>query len=106
MVGTKATRSPAARHCCTRARTASTVVSVSIVPAGSKAVVRRRILAGFDRLHVARDRGLWRIAAGHEVAHEARLAARRDVEDVVQHKYLAVGVRTGPDAAHRPRGRL
>src|ERR1700687_1689026 len=101
MVGTKATRSPAARHCSTRARTASTVVTVSIAPAGSKAVFRRRILAGFDGLHVARDRGLWRIAAGHEIAHETRFSARSDIQNIVQHQYLAVGVGPGADADHR-----
>src|ERR1700733_8612906 len=106
MVGTKAMRRPAARHCSTCARTASTVVTVSIAPAASKAVFRRRILAGFDRLYVALDRSLRRINTGHEIAHETRLAARRDIQDIVQHQYLAVGVGAGADADHRPLERL
>src|SRR5258706_587426 len=95
MVGTRATRPPPARQPRTRSRTAATVVTTSMDCAASETVFRRRITARTHGLHVARDRRAAVGRAGHEIAHEARLAPRGDVEDVVQHEDLAVGVGTG-----------
>src|SRR5688572_9227334 len=110
MVGTNTTRSRAARHSATCARTSAMVVTVDIRdpfcnPAGRASsmefVLGRGIglfLHGFD---IALERVDIRGGAVHEILHEARLAPRGDVEHVVEHEDLAVRIRPGADADDR-----
>src|SRR6478752_3414873 len=85
MVGTKATRRPSRCQPRTRSRTAAMVVTVCIatgscVPPPGFEVVGRAV---------------------HEVAYEAWLAPGRDIEHVVGHENLSVGIRTCADADDR-----
>src|SRR5215472_12248959 len=109
MVGTNTTRSPARRQARTRSRTAPMVVTVSkdrarggtARTAASETVLGRRVLALLHGAHVALERLEVVAGALHEVAHEARLAPGGDVEHVVGHEDLTVGVGAGTDADHR-----
>src|SRR5688500_18977373 len=105
MVGTNTTRSCASRQRVTCARTSAMVVTVAIDSArptsSMEFVLRRGIGLLFHGLDVTLQRVEIRTGAVHEILHEARLAAGGDVEDVVQHQDLAVGVRAGADADHR-----
>src|SRR2546421_11820418 len=100
MVGTKAMRRPSLRQRRTRSRTAAIVVTVSISsgPPASKTMLGRRVLALLHGLDVVLQRLQVVAGAVHEVADEARLAAGRDVEDVVADQNLPVGAGPRADA--------
>src|SRR6267142_5150762 len=103
MVGTKALRRPLLLQRRTCSRTAAIVVTVSISggPPASKTVLGCRVLALLHGLHVALQ--CLQVVGGavHEVADEARLAAGRDVENVVADQNLPVGVGPRADADDR-----
>src|SRR5262245_38093674 len=90
IVGTSTTEGSGPR----RLRRSETVWRTST----SEAVLGTRERLRLHRLHVGLDRGLERGRAGHEVLHEARLAARIEVEDVVEHEHLAGDVQARADA--------
>src|SRR4029077_16496713 len=102
MVGTKATRSPSRRQPWTCSRTAAIVGTVSKRRAGSasEAVLGRGVLARLHCAHVTLERIEVIARSLHEVAHEAGLAARGDVQHVVGDEDLAIGVGAGADADH------
>src|SRR5688572_12897858 len=97
MVGTNTTRWPSACQRATCSRTAAIVVTVAM-PArrgsGMEFMFGRGVGLLFDRVHETLQRVEVRVRALHEIPHEARLAARGDVEHVVQHEDLPVGIRT------------
>src|SRR5215470_16810918 len=88
MVGTNTTRSPPRRHARTRSRTALMVVTVSMgrglktkrPGAASETVLGSWVFALLHGAHVAFERFEVVARAFHEVAHEAGLAPRGDVE--------------------------
>src|SRR5215467_4237777 len=85
MVGTNTTRSCSARQARTRSRTAAIVVTVSM----SEAVLGRGVVAFLHGAHIALERVEVVVRTVHEVAHEARLAPRGDVEHVVRDQDLS-----------------
>src|SRR5262245_211623 len=108
MVGTNATLSLRWRQAATRSRNVCIRVTDSIaalrgpVDAGrSEAVLGCGVAAILHSLDEALHRGSRAGAAFTEIAREARLAARGDVEDVVEHEDLSVDVRSRADADHR-----
>src|SRR5215475_7666548 len=99
MVGTKAMRSPSRRQRRTCSRTAAIVVTVSKrrYRSSLEAVLGGGVFARFHRAHVALNRIEVVARPFHEVAYEARLAARGDVEHVVGDEDLAIGIGTCAD---------
>src|SRR6188768_2914931 len=110
MVGTYTTRSWAARHFATCARTSAIVVTVcirdSLRTSSMEFVLRPGITLVLHRCDEALKRIEIRGRAVHEIPDEPRLAPRGDVEHVVQHEDLAIGVRSRADADDRHVERL
>src|SRR5688500_5593910 len=104
MVGTNAMRSPLRRHCDTRSRNScgrtmtSNANALPMVTHALEAVLCRRIFLRLHGLRIRLDRFQRAVAAGEEILGEARLAARSDVEHVVEHEDLSVGIRPRADA--------
>src|SRR5512147_2822215 len=104
IVGTNTTRSPSACQRPTWARTWAMVVAVSIDTrraSSMELVLRRRIRLLLHGLDIAFESIEIGAGAIHEILDEARLAARGDVEHVIQHENLPVGVRPRADADDR-----
>src|SRR5688572_27015444 len=113
MVGTNTTRSCASCQRATCARTSAMDVTVCMRHRSGDArrscmefMFRPRVGLALHGLDVLLQGVEIRTGAVHEILHEARLAARGDVEHVVQHQDLAVGVGPGADADHRHFERL
>src|SRR5262245_57093562 len=102
IVGTKATRSPAARHPATAARNspiASTMrtranfssrgtMAASLAARSLEAVFGRGVAAILDGVHVSSQRVERRVAPFREILGEARHSPLRDAEHVVEHEDL------------------
>ena len=58
-------------------------------------MLRRRVAAVLDRLHVCQNRGERRIVTLLEISYESRRTPERDPEHVVQHENLSIDVRPG-----------
>src|SRR5512138_3070675 len=97
MVGTNATRSPLRRQPATSARSSLGRATVFM----SEAVLGSWVLPRLHGLRVSLHGFERAVVPGHEVLRELRLAAGGDVENVVQHQDLPVGVRPCADADHR-----
>src|SRR5690606_27849001 len=102
-------RSPALRQARTTRRKSAvrTIVSIKHATSGarrraaSETVLRSRVGFLFDGLHVCLHRLERTVVSDHEILREARFTARGDVEHVIEHQYLAVGIWSSTDPDHR-----